>query len=430
LSDLGSSLLGLMQIEQAEPILLRGMALAESLKDESPLLVAELSHSLGNLFLAKLQFDKAEQHHLRALKLRQENLPDDDILIAISYNEVATTLINSWDIDRALPYAEQALARFEKALPAGHHWIGNAQNNLSVVLTRQGRYAEAVAMLRKALHETAELLGENHLNIADYWHNIAVNLAELGEREEAMAAMEKHLDILAQVLGPKAVRTLEAKHEIAHMAFFNDDFEAALTGYRDIMQTHQDIMGERSIHALDTELDVVKTLIELERFAEAEEQLGHVIPLLEAVAGPDNQRSLRGRLLQARLTGRQGDPSAATAQLDDIYDKGLAVLPARSILMGQIYEELTRQEIAKGAYQTAIAWGHKALDHWSIFHSNHHIPHTHELLGRANLGSGNMAKAHEHFREAVSRYRQLLPGHHPRRVESEKALIEIESAAQ
>jgi len=119
---------------------------------------------------------------------------------------------------------------------------------------------------------------------------------------------------------------------------------------------------------------------------------------------------------------------AATKQLDDIYDKGLEVLPARSILMGQIYEELTRQEIANGAYQTAIAWGHKALDHWSIFHSNHHIPHTHELLGKANLASGNITKAYEHLAEAVSRYQKFLPEHHPRRIESEKALTEIESA--
>ncbi len=430
LSDLGSSLLGLMQIEQAGPILLRGMALAESLEDESSLLVAELSHSLGNLFLVKLRFDQAEKYHLRALKLRQENLPDSDILIAISYNEVATTLINSWDIDRVLPYAEQALARFEKQLPAGHHWIGIAQNNLSVILSRQGRHTEAVAMLRKALQETTELLGEHHVNIADYWHNIAINLLELGEREKAMEAMEKHQDILGQVLGPKAVRTLEAQHEIFHMAFFNEDFEAALKGYQDILHTHQDIMGERSIHALDTELDVVKALIELEKFDEADTILRHMIPLLDEVAGSDNQRSLRGRLLQARSIGRQGDPGAATERLDDIYDKGLAGLPARSLLMGQIYEELSRQEIAKGSYQTAISWGHKALDHWSIFHSNYHIPQSHELLGQANLASGNITKAYEHLAEAVSRYQNLLPEHHPRRIESEKALIEIESAAR
>ena len=429
LSDLGSSMLGLMQIEQAEPILLRGMALAESLEEEQPLLVAELSHSLGNLFLAKLQFTEAETYHKQALILRQENLPDDDILIAISSNELATTLINSWDIDRALPYAEQALARFEEKLPAGHHWIGIAQNNLSVIMTRQGRYADAVTMLRKALQDTIALLGEQHLSVADYWHNIAINLAELGEHEQAMAAMEKHLDILEQVLGPKAVRTLEARHEIAHMAFFNEAFEAALTGYRDILHTHQEIMGERSVHALDTELDVVKALIELEGFTEADKRLERVIPLLDAIAGPDNQRSLRGRLLLARSIGRQGDPDAATAQLDDIYDKGLEVLPGSSLLMGEIYEELTRQEIAKGAYQTAITWGHKALDHWSIFHSNYHVPQAHELLGKANLASGNITKAHDHLAEAVARYQQLLPEHHPRRIKSEKTLIEIESAA-
>ena len=430
LSDLGSSMLGLMQIEQAEPVLLRGMALAESLENKDPLLVAELSHSLGNLFLAKLQFTEAEKYHRRALKLRQENLPDDDILIAISYNELATTLINSWNIDQALPYAEQALTRFEKELPAGHHWIGIAQNNLAVILSRQGKHAEAVAMLRKALKETTDLIGEQHVNIAEYWHNIAINLAELGQREKAMAALEKHRDIFEQVLGPKAVRTLEAKHEIFHMAFFNEDFEAALKGYRDILHTHQDIMGERSIHALDTELDVVKALIELERFDEAEAVLERVIPLLDEIAGPNNERSLRGRLLQARLIGRRGDPTTATQQLDDIYDKGLEVLPARSLLMGEIYEELSHQEIAKGAYQTAIDWGHKALDHWSILHSSHHIPHTHELLGQANLGSGNISKAYEHLAEAVSRYQQLLPEHHPKRIESEKILTELESATR
>ena len=235
ISDLGVALRRLGRLNEAQELLENGLAGAEDVEAEHPLLVADLANSLGNAHVIKEDWAQAERYHRRALALREANLPAGDLKVTASYNNLSTVLINSWQPQAALPIARRVLQEWQANLPPGHPWIGIARNNLSVALARVGKEEESLALNMEALREAEQRLGPKHPDVADFWRNVSVTLGHLGRREEAVDAMQRHVDILSGALGPDVTRTLMAERRlVATRNTVEYRFEESLTRLDDI----------------------------------------------------------------------------------------------------------------------------------------------------------------------------------------------------
>jgi len=426
LSDLGSSLRRMLKTEDAKAVLLRAMELAVPLTDEEPLLVANVANSLGNLYLINSEFELAEKYHRQTLQLRLDNLPPEDVQIASAYNNIATDLTNSWRTQNALPYAEKALAGYQAGLPQGHPWIALARNNIAIILAREGHWEESVEVLNKALQEAVHRLGPSHPDVANHWRNLSASLLNIGKREEAYVAMQNYVDILMNALGKESQRTLIAQRRQIYMRSFEKNDEQTLTDFQNNLAMQIRVDGEDNIRTVATGITVAGTLIDLNRFAEADAQLSTLIPLLLEVTDPGHYSVLNAKLLQARSLGKQGDPKSAVKLLDKLLEEAKVSLFKRNTLFGRIYEEFSTQEARLGHWPASIDWAQKALSLWTGRHEQLQAARAHTLLGEAYLGAGQQQQSHKQFAEAVAIYELLLPEEYILRKEAETRLAEFE----
>ncbi|MCK5360453.1 MAG: serine/threonine protein kinase, partial [Gammaproteobacteria bacterium] len=424
LSDLGSTLRRMLRTEDAEDVLLYAMDLAAPLIDEEPLLVANTANSLGNLYLINSEFELAEMYHRQTLQLRIDNLPADDVQIASAYNNIGTDLTNSWRTQNALPYAQKALAGYEAGLPQGHPWIGLARNNIAIILGREGRLEESNEVLNEALEEAVLRLGPAHPDVANHWRNLSFNLLALGRREEGYTAVQNYVDILKNALGEESQRTLTARRRQIYFQRTEKNYEQTLSDYQENLAMQIKVDGENSARTLSARILVARELIELGRFAEADDQLSMLLPLQLEVAGPGHYQTLYARMMQARSIGNQGDAESAVELLDKLLADAKSSLFERNSLIARIYEELSLQEASLGHWSASVDWAQQALALWSSRHDQLHIARTHTLLGKAYVGADQQQLAHEQFTEAVAMYKVLLPEDYILRKEAELRLAE------
>ena len=282
-----------------------------------------------------------------------------------------------------------------------------------------------MTVLRDALSEAQHRLGEMHPDVANYWGTLARTLEELGRREEAREAFETQVSVLMQSLGPESPEALTAQRRLVGMMFADGNYETVLVDFESIAGRLHEAEGEGSIHTLRADLDVIRTLIELERFDEADLSLARVNTLLAEAEGPDVEIAFSVRLLEALSTGRQGSAQRAVEQLRTLLPEALTALHSHAWIIGEIYDVLSRQELAMGDYPAAIRSARQALDHRTSRQQRLEIARSHLLLGNAHFAAGHVPLAREHFSEAVARNRQLLPEDHHLLIESEESLARL-----
>jgi len=426
LSDNGTALRHQMRTDEAETTLLRAINLAEGHIDTEPLLLADVANSLGNIYQVNSQFEQALEYHQLTLKLRTENLPEDDVQIASANNNIAADLINFWQTTKALPYAKKALQGYESALPAGHPWTAVARNNLAVILGREGRKKEAFKVLNEALDEASHRLGAEHPDVADIWYNIAVNLFDLGRQEECFAAAQKYLDLMQKAFGSDSTRTLLAQRRLINLHRFERNDEVTLAAFEENLERQRRVSGEKSLRTLIARAYVAQTLLELKEYTRADAILADSMQLLLETVGPTNYQTFMARLLQAISIGRQGHAEAAIGRLETLFTDASTSLSTHSMLLGQIQEELSRQNMQYGDWEQAVKSAQKAQEIWAASHNTFHIAHVQFLLSKAYIGTGDEQLAYSYLIKAVTTYQKLLPATNTIRIDSESLLSQLE----
>ena len=159
--------------------------------------------------------------------------------------QLAAILRHQSRLDEARTLAESALERASKKLSSDHPKVLNATTEVALVRKAQGDLAEAESLLRSALERRSKLRGPDQYDRIWSVHHLAEVLRERGQLEEAAR------------LGKEAA-----------------EFAAWRFGWRRAL-----VRGSYGT-----------TLVELERFEEAEELILGALEELEALKGVDPEK--------------------------------------------------------------------------------------------------------------------------------------------
>lgn len=207
--DVAASLNGLVLLYneqgrygEAEPLCVRALAIREkSLGPEHPD-VAQSLQNLASLHNWQGRYSEAEPLHQRSLAIREKTLGMEHLDVAGGLTELALLYYWQGRYNEAEQINRRALAIREKALGPEHPDVAGSVQNLALMYDLQGRYAEAEPLYRRSLATWEKAFGFDHPETATALNNLAMFCDQQGKYGEAEPLFLRALAMYESVLGP------------------------------------------------------------------------------------------------------------------------------------------------------------------------------------------------------------------------------------
>lgn len=188
LNDIGESLYAAGREREADPVLHRGLAIAENAHDD--MAIATTLNTLGLVLSALGEDARAEPVLRRALTLFEKIGSPNSFNAAKAANNLASVYSKQGEIAKAVELQRRALRLYARYLAPGDPMFATLMNNLAVLLMAQGEAAEAENYLRQA-QEIAERTSADEWRTQQIRANLAAVEAGHGRWQAAAALLEK-----------------------------------------------------------------------------------------------------------------------------------------------------------------------------------------------------------------------------------------------
>ncbi len=193
------------------------------------------ANDLAGALRRQNRLDEALPLYLRALAIAEASYGPHHPAIATPLNNLGNVY---YDLQRhadAQRYYERTLALSE-GLGSDHPEVANALNNLANNLLALDRSVEAVDLHTRALQIRERALGPSHPEVAVSLANRAMADAALGRHAEATASLERALQIQRATLGATHPDLASTYNVLGNLRFAVGDFVGAVREYNSAVQ--------------------------------------------------------------------------------------------------------------------------------------------------------------------------------------------------
>jgi tetratricopeptide (TPR) repeat protein len=203
------------RLAEAEPLLRRALAIDEASYGPDHPNVAIRLNNLTLLLQDTNCLAEAEPLMRRALTIDEAIYGPNHPNVAIRLNNLGQLLQATDRLVEAEPLMRRALAMGEVYYGPDHPKVAIRLNNLASLLQTTSRLAEAEPLIRRALAIDEASYGPDHPDVARDLINLAQLLKATNRLAEADPLMRRALAILEKSLGPEHPRTVGARHNLA-----------------------------------------------------------------------------------------------------------------------------------------------------------------------------------------------------------------------
>jgi tetratricopeptide (TPR) repeat protein len=202
LNNLAKLLLATNQLEEAEPLMRRALAIDEANYGPDHPEVATNLNNLAQLLKTTNQLEEAEPLMRRVLAIDGANYGPEAPDVAIDLNNLARLLQDTNRLSEAEPLMRRALAIDEASYGPDHPKVAIRLNNLAILLQDTNRMEEAEPLLRRALAINEASYGPDHPIVSIFLNNLARLLQDNKRQEEAEPLFRRALAIAEKSYGP------------------------------------------------------------------------------------------------------------------------------------------------------------------------------------------------------------------------------------
>lgn len=204
LSDLGQTYERLRRAGEAEPLLLRGLALArEAAGENSEELVRPLL-GLSRLKTTQEDWPAVERYAVPALEIAlRSDAPNRGYLVCGAYAVLANLMLHTNRPQEAEILFRRELAMAEEYFGRENPNTGNILNELAGLLRQQSRWTEAERIMRRAFDITNKNLPEDDPRRAVALSDLAMVVARAERPEEAQKLLDRALTLLTSQTKPQ-----------------------------------------------------------------------------------------------------------------------------------------------------------------------------------------------------------------------------------
>lgn len=443
----------------------------------TPMVEAEIRHTIGFAYWSLGLYEQHELHLGRAVDICRAQFGDEDIRTLAWVKELGWGYFHRSRFEEAEKLFSEAVEGMRRVLGEEHEYTPGALAALGCVYIIQGRFNEAEKLLLKAYEivqrkldkeprwkeyrdsvNFIHILGwgytiEGRYNEAERWFNkgLEISRRKLGEQNwHALYLMhyygELHLDMgrykdaedmlletvtrRSRSCGPEHPDTLQTMSILGQLYHHQGRYEEAESLLLETLEAARTSADDDYLCTLYAMYRLAELYLVLERVDEAEPLLLKVSDVLCRILGEENWLTLKVRSTLARLYRMQGRQAKAEALylktleaqrrvLGDGHPNTLATVNGLALLRTQ----QGHFEDANDLFQEALRGRQHKL-------SNDH-PATLETkndLGVMYKEQGDYDKAESMLFQAIKGRRLKLGDTHPHTIESLKSLIDLYEA--
>lgn len=210
LGYLGENVRAQGRLREAEPLLLRSLALGPSAR-------STLLNNLSGFYRDQNRYAEALWRLGQALALEESREAPDRRELVVLWNNMAELYRFQGDRREAERYYRKAVESAREVLGPDHSRLGTLLNQLAELCRETGRAAEAEALYREALAVKTRGLGPEHPDLAHTYEGLGRLLGAGGRRAEALAALRTALRLREARLGASHPDSAEARLVLAEL---------------------------------------------------------------------------------------------------------------------------------------------------------------------------------------------------------------------
>ncbi|HLX59132.1 MAG TPA: tetratricopeptide repeat protein [Ktedonobacteraceae bacterium] len=345
--------------QQAQRLVQPALAGIEHVLGNEHPAVASALHVLAIAYMYGGNYTQAEPLFQRALAIREGTSHPDVV-------ESLCDLSYLYNLQGKYAQAEllrlRALSLLEQTLGHEHPETLKALSNLGILYTNQGKYAQAEPLLQQVLATKERVQGFEHPYTALDLSNLGRLYTLQGKYAQAEPLLQQALAIQERLVGPMHRFTLETLRFLADLAQAIGQDERAKSLYQQALASYERALGSEHHFVAETLTGLAQLYTRQGHYQQAEPFLERALIINEYALGPEQPQTATVLDAQGYLALLQGRVEPAEALLQralTIQEKTLGIArPAVAQTLhhlAQLYEKQGKLEQARLLYQRALA---------------------------------------------------------------------------
>jgi tetratricopeptide (TPR) repeat protein len=306
----------------AEPLLVRALAIRENVASPGHPDVATSLNNLAELYRDQGQYTKAECLHKRALAIREKALDPEHPDVAKSLNNLAWLYYKQDRYAEADCLNKRALAIWKKALGSEHPDVAKSLNGLAASYQDQGQYAKAECLHKRALAIREKALGPEHPDVALSLNNLAWLYYTQGQYEKAEPLYPRALAIFEKALGSEHPDLALSFNNLAELYRAQGQYAKAEPLLERALVISEKALGSEHRDVAQSLYNLAELSRSRGRYAKAEPLYGRALAIWEKALGPEHPDVANSLNNLAGLYDTQGQYGKA----EPLYQRALAIL--------------------------------------------------------------------------------------------------------
>jgi CHAT domain-containing protein/Tfp pilus assembly protein PilF len=322
----------------------RSLELSEKMGNKAG--CAPALNNIGVVYRLSGDYPKAIEHFRRSLAIKEET--GDKTGVAGTLTNLGLVCASQGNFTEALEYYDKALTILETG--SDKYSVSLLLNNMGVAYRSQGDYAKGLECYQKSL-KIAEEIGDK-ITIGNILNNIGSVHQSQGNYSQALEYHERSLDIAREIDHKSLIGS--SLHNIGNIYQVRGDYAQALKYYQARMRLAED-RGEKTAY---TSISIGIVHRSRGEYAQAVEHYEHGLK----IASDTGDRSAIALALAslAYVDNVRGNHAQAIDRAQRAADLARqigypTVIWQSCMEMGYAYETLGRSELARKAYEEAIA---------------------------------------------------------------------------
>ena len=316
--------------------------------DRDPVRSGPVLHALGEFY-----FNIADYEAAAPLLHRLTETPGvaPELVAAATYN-LAQIRLRQARADEATTLLTRAQS-FWSAEP--DRWESELIDSRLVearLLRTRGEIEQAIELLRRNLVARSRLSGPKHRETGVYHNDLGVMLTAAGRRDEAIGSFQSALDVWRANGLDNSTDALKTLNNLAALHVLSGRPEAAEPLFRRAVELRRQLYGESAVSAALLS-NYGKTLIQLERFAEAVPVLEEAVAMARTHAGTGSLHYASATAGLSRARFEAGELGRAAREADQALADVRAVVGEDHPAVAVLKVEIGRLRAAQGRTEQA-----------------------------------------------------------------------------
>ena len=309
-STLGFTCYQLSLYAEAEPLLRGALDLYARNLGPSSAPAARARAQLGSLLVWASRPDEGEAELREAVRVLRRHQPGARLELASALGEWGTALQVAGRPTNALPVLQESIALCRQIGPRADQILASSVGEMATVLGALGRRDESIAYNLEAIALNRRI-PDGQMNLATCLSNQADWHARLGEHHLAIAAAHEALELREVLFGADSSPVAFSHARLAQVLLAATNFTAALTQSQRAVEIARRVLPPRHHDLQFHLLQQGRSLLGLERAAEAVTALREAELMALANFGPDHRRTQNTRCTLAEALAAAGQTAEA-----------------------------------------------------------------------------------------------------------------------